>query len=113
MENETTRRSFLSGGGLATAALLAGTRAEGARQDPGDHGTHGREGHGEAGGYARDRPSVGGPVGSATDRGKQVPGLREAGQPPVPVITPDLPEKLAWTMVDGAKEFHLHCGHTR
>ncbi len=38
-----------------------------------------------------------------------VPGLRAAGDPPVPVIVPDLPEKLAWTSVNGVKEFHLHC----
>ncbi len=63
--------------------------------------------------YLRDRPGPGRPVGSPTDRGKLVPGLRKAGDPPVPVVTPDLPERLAWTMVDGAMEFHLHCRHTR
>ena len=42
-----------------------------------------------------------------------VPGLRPAGEPPPRVIVPDLPEKLAWKMVDGAKEFHLYCRHTR
>lgn len=63
--------------------------------------------------YPRDRPSAGGPVGAATDRGMLVPGLRAAGLPPVPVIVPDLPEKLAWKMVNGAKEFHLSCRHTR
>jgi manganese oxidase len=42
-----------------------------------------------------------------------VPGLRAAGLPPVPVIVPDLSEKLAWKMVDAAKEFHLYCRHTR
>jgi hypothetical protein len=31
----------------------------------------------------------------------------------VPVITPDLPEKLAWTLKDDVKEFHLHCRHTK
>jgi hypothetical protein len=51
-------------------------------------------------------------VGSATDRGRLVPGLRAASEPPVPVVTPDLP-KLAWRMVGGVKEFHLHCKHTR
>jgi hypothetical protein len=42
-----------------------------------------------------------------------VPGLRAAGLAPVHVIVPDLPEKLAWKMVNGAKEFHLYCRHTR
>ena len=42
-----------------------------------------------------------------------VPGLRPAGEPPPRVIVPDLPEKLAWKMVDGVKEFHLYCRHTR
>jgi hypothetical protein len=69
--------------------------------------------HGEDAGYPRDRPGPGGPVGSPTDRGKLVPGYRKTGEDPVPVITPDLPEKLAWTMVDGVKEFHLHCRHTK
>ena len=65
--------------------------------------------------YPRDRPSPYGPVGSPTDRGMLVPGCA-AGQPPVPVITPDLDrpqDRLAWKMVDGAKEFHLHCRHTQ
>ena len=28
---------------------------------------------------------------------------------PVPIIVPDLPEKLPWKLVNGVKEFHLHC----
>jgi FtsP/CotA-like multicopper oxidase with cupredoxin domain len=108
MDGETTRRSFLQGGTLATAGIAAGRAAEGGQ----DH-QHGHLGHGEPGEYPRERPGAGGAVGSATDRGKLVPGYRKAGEPPVPVVTPDLPERLAWTMVDGAKEFHLHCRHTR
>jgi FtsP/CotA-like multicopper oxidase with cupredoxin domain len=46
-------------------------------------------------------------VGSATDRGKLVPGRRGTGKPPVLVETPDLPSNLPWKMVQGAKEFHL------
>jgi manganese oxidase len=46
-------------------------------------------------------------VGSANDRGKLMQGFRTAGLPPVPVEMPDGPPKLAWKMVDGAKEFHL------
>ena len=46
-------------------------------------------------------------VGSAKDRGKLMPGFREAGLAPVPVEVPDGPPKLPWKMVDGVKEFHL------
>ncbi len=109
MDGETTRRHFLQSGSLATAGLLAAGVAEGAQHDGHeDHAAHGHDG-----GYPRDRPSPGGPVGSPTDRGKLVPGNRKAGEPPVPVVTPDLPEKLSWTLKDGVKEFHLHCRHTR
>jgi FtsP/CotA-like multicopper oxidase with cupredoxin domain len=46
-------------------------------------------------------------VGSPTDRGKLVPGLRAITEPPVLVETPDLPNNLPWKMVNGVKEFHL------
>lgn len=87
------RRDFLRAGTVASAGLLATTlpAAAAPSQD-----------------YPRDHAGVGGPVGSATDRGKLVSGLRAAGQPPVLVETPDLPNNLPWKMVDGAKEFHLH-----
>jgi hypothetical protein len=62
--------------------------------------------------YPRDHPGPGGHVGSGTDRGKLVPGLRKPGLPPVSVVTPDM-----WTMTpvmkDGVKEFHLHATPTR
>src|SRR5260370_39127838 len=58
--------------------------------------------------FPRDHAGPGGPVGSPTDRGKLVPGLRATAEPPVLVETPDLPNNLPWKMVDGAKEFHLH-----
>jgi FtsP/CotA-like multicopper oxidase with cupredoxin domain len=105
----TTRRGFLHGGALATAALAA---AETAPADvTQDHGLHHQAD--PAVDYVRDRPTPSGPVGSRGDRGMLVPGLRGAGLPPVPVTVPDLPEKLAWTLVDGAKEFHLYCRHIR
>jgi FtsP/CotA-like multicopper oxidase with cupredoxin domain len=105
MEGEmTSRRTFLQGGTLATAGFVAGHAAEGAQEHQ-----HGHGGHGEPGDYPRDRPGCGGPVGSPTDRGRLVPGLIKAGEPPVRVIVPDLPERLPWKMVGGAKEFHLHC----
>jgi len=74
---------------------------------------HGGQAAGAPPSYSRDRPGASGPVGSANDRGMLVPGLRAAGLPPVPVSVPDMPEKLAWKIVDGAKEFHLYCRHTR
>jgi hypothetical protein len=41
-----------------------------------------------------------------------MPGRRGAAEAPVAVEAPDL-TKLPWQMVRGAKEFHLHCRHTR
>ena len=112
MNGEATRRAFLHGGALATAGLLAteGTRAG---QDSQPEVQHEHAGHSSTADYPRDRPSTGGPVGSPTDRGMLVPGLTQAGQPPAPVIVPDLSEKVPWKLVDGAKEFHLYCRHTR
>jgi manganese oxidase len=57
--------------------------------------------------FPRMKPGTGGPVGSPSDRGKLVAGMRDPGLPPVPVVTPDLPN-LSYKMVDGAKEFHLY-----
>lgn len=56
--------------------------------------------------YPRMNPGVGGPVGSSTDRGKLVAGLRDPKLPPTPIHAPDLKD-LPWKMVNGAKEFHL------
>ena len=56
--------------------------------------------------YPRMSPGVGGPVGSPTDRGKLVAGLRDPSLAPVPIHAPDL-KTLPWEMIDGAKEFHL------
>ncbi len=100
-----------------TAGMLAGEAAASAAQEPPAHEAHQHE-HavapaGVAPAYPRDRPGASGPLGGANDRGMLVPGLRAAGLPPVPVVVPDLPEKLAWKMVNGAKEFHLYCRHMR
>ena len=59
----------------------------------------GKQPHDKA--FPRDHAGVGGPVGSATDRGKLVPGLRAATESPVLVETPDLPSNLPWKMVKG------------
>ncbi len=83
MNGEATRRAFLHGGALATAGLLA-TETTAVGQE--SHSPHEQEhaGHGSTGDYPRDRPSLGGPVGSPTDRGMLVPGLGAAGSPPCP-----------------------------
>jgi FtsP/CotA-like multicopper oxidase with cupredoxin domain len=102
MDQGTSRREFFVAGSAATAALIASGAEHGARAAEGvlkETVIAGQE-------FPRTRPGAGGPVGSATDRGKLVPGLRKPGLPPVPVETPDLP-KLPWVLRDGAKEFHL------
>src|SRR4051812_13272722 len=96
MDKTTTRRGFLTMG--------AGLMASGSHRAA--QGTESPERPSPVGDYPRDRPGAGGPVGSPTDRGKLVPGLRKLGLPPVPVEAPDL-SKLPWTWRDGAKEFHL------
>src|SRR5262245_54425009 len=96
-DHDPDRRTFLLGG--ATGAVTAGLASAAGPTTQGP----------APGAEPRDRPAT---VGSAGDRGKLTPGRRAPGLPPVPVETPDLP-RLAWTMKDGAKEFHLHCRHTR
>jgi FtsP/CotA-like multicopper oxidase with cupredoxin domain len=108
MENEANRRDFLRSGSLAAAGLLAAGAGPNAPADEPpkpapkhDHQPDHRE-------YPRTHAGPGGAVGSATDRGKLVPGRRAGGEPPVLVERPDLPNNLPWKMVNGAKEFHLH-----
>ena len=117
MTHSEARRGFLVKGATAVGAFVAG-QALGQAQEKheshiGDepktppHAMHQHPVSGDAeGDYPRTSAGRGGPVGSPTDRGKLVPGLRTADLPPVPIHTPDL-EKLEWKEVDGAKEFHL------
>jgi FtsP/CotA-like multicopper oxidase with cupredoxin domain len=112
MSTNSTRRNFLQSGTVATAGILAGEASAIAQDPPAKH-DHQHDHAGATPAYPRERPGASGPVGSVNDRGMLVPGLRAAGLPPVPVTVPDLPERLAWKMVDGAKEFHLYCRHTR
>ncbi len=111
MDEATTRRGFLLGG-TATAASLMAAEAAQADDKPGkpkhDHDKHPKDQE-----YPRNRVGPSGPVGSATNRGKLVSGRRGADEPPVPVVVPDLPDKLPWKLKDGVKEFHLHAKHTR
>lgn len=108
MTADSTRRHFLLGGALATAGVLAAGGGEHVQgEEPPAKPKQGHEHDNEANAYPRDHAGPGGPVGSATDRGKLVPGLRAPTEPPVLVETPDLSD-LSWKMVSGAKEFHLH-----
>src|SRR5262245_23052001 len=104
--SSNTRREILIGGAATAGALGAGSaaRAVGPPPRPQKH-EHGHEHHDHKG-YPRTQPGAGGPVGSPTDRGKLVAGLRKPGEPPVPVVTPDL-RKLPFQMKGKVKEFHL------
>src|SRR5712664_1139426 len=103
----TTQSAFLRIGTLAAAGLLAafvclaGGSAPPASKAAPQHQPAPQD-------FPRDHAGPGGPVGSATDRGKLVPGRRSPTAPPVLVETPDLPSNLPWKMVKGVKEFHLH-----
>ncbi|HLN31700.1 MAG TPA: copper oxidase [Gemmataceae bacterium] len=113
MEPETTRREFLRGTTAATAGLLAaGAANDGRGAESAQQQTHDHDSRHSMSTCPRDHAGPGGPLGSATDRGKLVSGRRGAGLPPVLVETPDL-AKLPWTMKDGVKEFHLIAKHTR
>ena len=94
---DANRRDFLRNGTLAAAGIVATGAAADAQEKAKEPDGHD---------YPRDHAGPGGPVGSPTDRGKLVPGLRGAMESPVLVETPDLPQ-LPFQMVNGIKEFHL------
>tara|TARA_R110002111_G_scaffold177322_1_gene243458 strand:- start:99894 stop:101246 length:1353 start_codon:yes stop_codon:yes gene_type:complete len=103
------RRNFLMQGAAATAGLFAtnsvlAQKAETASSS-GDY-------KGQGGEYPRMHPGLGGPVGSPTDRGKLVPGLRQTGLPPVPITAPDL-TTTSGKMVDGVREFRIRATPVR
>src|SRR5437879_1000091 len=104
MKPNTSRRDFIRNTTLAAGVLTtsAATGLPADRVQP-------YEDHQE---YPRNQPGRGGPVGSATDRGKMVPGLRKPNDPPVPVITPDL-RRVSPEIDKGVKVFHLHASTTR
>jgi len=99
MHQESNRRNFLRDSSLVAAGLVAGGAARGAEPAKKSDEELIKE-------YPRYKAGSGGPVGSVSDRGKLVPGIRSPDEPPVPVTTPDL-AKLPFKMVDGVKEFHL------
>jgi FtsP/CotA-like multicopper oxidase with cupredoxin domain len=104
MHKNTTRREFVRNTTLAAGALTTAA-ATGLPAEP----AHAHANHED---YPRHQAGRGGPVGSATDRGKLVAGLRKPGLAPVPVVTPD-----NWitrpTLKDGVKEYYLHATPTR
>src|SRR5262245_35168270 len=112
MSRDSTRRTFLAGATMAATGLGA---SDVARSDlePTAATEHEHAHRHSSTDSPRDRPVPVGPLGPATERVMLVPGLRPQGMLPVLVTVPDLPEKLPWKLVDGAKEFHLYCRHTR
>lgn len=127
---QNTRRSFLRGAAFATAGLVTASGSQSAIADaepsPPDNLAKDRDGlpHPPRDNekakphpstevpFPRTHPGRGGPIGSPSDRGKLVSGLRGPGLPPVAVEMPDIPT-LPWTMVGGVKEFHLIAEHVR
>lgn len=116
MHSSANRRDFLRNGAATTAGLIATgagvnvVRAqEEAEQSAAEPHVH-DDAHGDE--FPRTHAGRGGPVGTDTDRGKLVPGLRAAAEPPVRVTVPDL-ETLPWQMNGGVKEFHLIAEHVR
>jgi FtsP/CotA-like multicopper oxidase with cupredoxin domain len=107
METEANRRDFL----LRTSAIAAGVAAVSKTPSPAQPPHQHEHMHGPQE-YPRDHAGAGGPVGSATDRGKLVPGLRKPDLPPVSVVTPDM-WKMSPVMNNGVKEFYLHATPTR
>jgi FtsP/CotA-like multicopper oxidase with cupredoxin domain len=121
MSKSTDRRNFLVKSATAASVFATGSalcQAQDATKDKKsqselDHAEHAKHGtheptsagvDGEE--YPRTQPGLGGPIGSSTDRGKLVPGLRDPSLPSVAIEAPDL-KKLSWKVVDGVKEFHL------
>lgn len=104
MRKHINRRDFIQGTSFAAGAFAASSGTGQAAQPAPSHGNDEE--------YPRDQPGRGGAVGSATDRGKLVPGFRKPGLAPVPIATPD-----NWvtrpTLKDGVKEFYLHATVTR
>lgn len=130
MQPEKSRRDFLQNGAMTVAGLLAVGAAQDAdgaepagrvphaqgeqkqEHKPGREHKPAEHRHGHEVEFPRMHPGRGGLIGSATDRGKLVPGRRAPTEPPIPVVMPDLP-KLPWTMKDGVKEYRLTAEHVR
>lgn len=113
MTKPDDRRKFFVQGAAATAGLFTVGMVQGqdGQKTPAGHSTIDAAGT-QQDGFPRNHPGLGGSIGSPTDRGKLVPGLRKSGLAPVEVIAPDL-EKVPWKLVNGAKEFLLRVTPTR
>ncbi|HEY3393402.1 MAG TPA: copper oxidase [Lacipirellulaceae bacterium] len=114
MDPQATRRDFIRTSAGATVGMFAAGAATIATAQV-EHNGHTASEHSQpqaSDGVPRHHPGRGGPIGSPTDRGKLVSGYRNASEPPVSVVMPDLP-KLRWEMKDGVKEFHLVAEHVR
>lgn len=113
---DPTRRKFIAGSGAAATGLVASQivrTAQAQHEHLVDASTgENQHEHEKDDAFPRTRAGLGGPVGSATDRGKLVSGYLKPGEPPVPVVMPDL-ETLEWQEKDGVKEFHLVAEHVR
>jgi len=128
MDKSETRRSFLRSGTVAGLGLMAGGAsvqstlgADGAHtsaasadtktSSPNPASSPNPDQAQSAEGY-RYQPGPGGPLGSAGDRGRLIPGRRAPDRSLVPVQAPDL-TKLPWEMKNGVKEFHLRAMQVR
>ncbi len=114
MDTPEDRRNFLVQGAAAAAGLFTAGSAVGYQSSERLH-SHGPTIHSRDGmhaPYPRMHSGRGGPIGSSTDRGKLVPGLRQAGLPPVSVSAPDL-QKIGGKIVNGAREFHIRATPVR
>lgn len=109
---ETTRRTFIRSSSVAAASFLALGSEQLAQADFQEHQHEPPRPAEHEHDFPRTHAGRGGPIGSASDRGKLVSGYRSLDEPPVSVIMPDLP-KLSWTMKNGVKEFHLVAEHVR
>lgn len=114
MESRTDRRNFIRQSTAATAGLLAtgSIHAAGSQELPSHDQPPAHTDTSAINEFPRTHAGVGGPLGSATDRGKLVSGYRSSADSPAGVVMPDL-EKLPWEMKNGAKEFHLTAEHVR
>src|SRR5262245_41778477 len=111
MHSETHRKGFFMGAVLGVVLVIAASLVLGGSQTH-SRGDQAAQATKNAAQHKHDHATATAPVGDARDRGKLVAGKRTAGQPPVPVETPDIP-RLPWKMVDGAKEFHLAAEHLK
>lgn len=111
METHPARRNFLHGAAAAAGAIGLGAAPLAGQETSSSSASRERLPE-EFREFSRYRPTFGAPPDSDEYLGKLIPGLRAPGLAPVPVEGPDL-TKLPYKLVDGVKEFHIHCEHVR